>query len=112
MYFSCVHVACHRKICLCLQEQAGGRGDAWEGMLLPPWTVWRNLLDRKLPSALLVAYSSDGGGNTAEAAVMASAVQGLLESVMGSSEIRTASEWKAPVSWSNLFGALHFEEIY
>ena len=95
-----------------LQDQAGGRGNAWQGALLPPWTVWRNLLDRKLPSALLVVYSSDGGGNTAEAAVMASAVQELLENVMGSSKTRSDRDWKPPISWSNLFGALNFEEIY
>jgi len=95
-----------------MQDQAGGRGEAWEGMLLPPWTVWRNLLQHKLVAALLVAYSSDGGGNTAEAAVLASAVQGLLESTVEPSSARRASEWKAPISWSSLFGTLHFDEIY
>jgi hypothetical protein len=81
-------------------------------MLLPPWTVWRNLLNLKIPAALFVVYSSDGGGNTAEAAVLASAVQGLLESHMESSKAMTATEWKAPISWSCLFGTLHFDEIY
>ncbi len=95
-----------------VQVQAGGHGEAWEGMLLPPWTVWRNLLQSRVPSALLVAYSCDGGGNTTEAAVLASAVQELLKGGVATCRAFDVSEWKAPISWSNLFGSLHYEEIY
>ncbi len=45
-------------------------------------------------------------------AVLASAALEMLKGGVASCRGIDVSEWKAPISWSNLFGSLHYEEIY
>lgn len=82
----------------------------WEDMLLPPWALWRELQEIPLSSLLLVSFAGEGVGNTSEAAVLASVVQAAMENLQKS--FQKVTGWRAPVSWSHLFGNTLVEELY
>lgn len=83
---------------------------AWEEMLLPPWSMWRALQQQSMQSALLVSFAGEGLGNETDAAILAFLLQAALQQC--SSEVHSNKDWKAPVSWSHLFGNSLVEEIY
>ena len=83
---------------------------AWEAMLLPPWSLWREIGQNSQPSVLLTYFAGEGVGNTSEAAVLASLVQALLQLCTKAAD--RVSDWKAPISWNHLFGNSIVEELY
>lgn len=83
---------------------------AWEDMLLPPWSLWRELQQAQASCALLVSFAGEGVGNTSEAAVLASVVPALIEKL--SKTVMKTQDWKAPISWSHLFGYTPVEQLY
>ena len=82
----------------------------WEAMLLPPWSLWRELQQLPASSVLLVSFAGEGVGNTSEAAVLASVVQAVMERTQKT--FQKVADWRAPVSWSHLFGSTLVEELY
>ena len=82
----------------------------WEDMLLPPWSLWRELQQLPASSVLLVSFAGEGVGNTYEAAVLASLVQAVVEK--SQKTFQKVADWRAPVSWSHLFGNTLVEELY
>ena len=93
-----------------LLQARGPTETPWEAMLLPPWPVWRALQQESINSLLLIAFTSEGVGNTSEAAVLASLVQATLE--MHGARASAPSDWKAPISWSHLFGNSPIKQAY
>lgn len=83
----------------------------WEAMLLPPWPIWRGLQKEAMPSLLLLAFASEGVGNTSEAAQLASVVQSIVNH-HHAADTKDTAQWRAPVSWSHLFGNSPTELAY
>ncbi len=94
---------------LCAQARAEVE-TAWEDMLLPPWSLWKELQQLPISSVLLVSFAGEGVGNTSEAAVLASVVQAVMEHL--AEAFQKVTDWRAPISWSHLFGNTLVEELY
>lgn len=92
--------------------QDPGKGEpASEDGLLPPWPTYRKLNEAGIPVVVLTRFTSEGGGNLADAAELVSYGYALLKEI-GQAPGPAVSDWKAPVSWKHLFGSQQHTVIY